>query len=475
MAGSRGTLPWMTLTALAILFVSHHIANAGINHVDVEDNEFAEFESDFDIEEPAIATEQKKVQEVENEPDLVAQEIEDEEEVTIETEDNEFEHVDDDEYEGYDKESSSKPDLKLNEGPKITFAQLPAHLRSNWESYYLELMILAGLVLYFVNFFIGRSKNQKIAETWYATFKPLLSSEFQLVGDDGKLENSQPGLMKESENVYLLWCSGRTACEAVLFELRLIKRQDLVSLITGIFRPQLDQVHVKVFMNETDMDTYVMCLANKKSAARLAREMADISTFCPDRKSVIERYGLPANFQLMSEIGEASNALLDPRVCAVINKIPEVVESIHVSDQYSGPKQPEDGGTPSKMPDIRKITIFTFNLVLKNGKSISEVVESTRPALQLAFYCTDRVKRFRLSKEGRARADKNRMKVEEAFLKSTHLARAEAAAARREEKRRQEKEKILAEDDPEKQRKWEEKENKRLAKKRQPKMKAIKV
>jgi hypothetical protein len=359
----------MTLTALAILFVSHHIANAGINHLDVEDNEFAEFESDFDVDEPtAAAADQKKVVvEVDDEPDdAPSQEVEDEE-VTVETEDNEFEHVDEDEYEGYNKESS-KPDIKLNDGPKITFAQLPAHLRSNWESYFLELIILAGLVLYFANFFIGRSKNQKIAETWYATFKPMLSSEFSLVGDDGKLENSQPGLMKESENVYLLWCSGRTGCEAVLFELRLIKRQDLVSLITGIFRPQLDQVHIKVFMTENDMDTYVMCLANKKSAARLSKEMADISVFCPERKAVVERFNLPNNFQLMSEIGEASTALLDPRVCGVINKIPEIVESFHVSDQYSGPKQPEDGGTPSKMPDVRKITIFTFNLVMKNGK-----------------------------------------------------------------------------------------------------------
>jgi hypothetical protein len=33
--------------------------------------------------------------------------------------------------------------------------------------------------------------------------------------------------------------------------------------------------------------------------------------------------------------------------------------------------------------------------------------------------------------------------VEEAFLKTTHAARAEAAAARREEKKRQEKERIL--------------------------------
>lgn len=41
------------------------------------------------------------------------------------------------------------------------------------------------------------------------------------------------------------------------------------------------------------------------------------------------------------------------------------------------------------------------------------------------------------------KAERNRAKVEEAFMKQTHAARAEAAAVRREEKRRQEKERIL--------------------------------
>lgn len=77
--------------------------------------------------------------------------------------------------------------------------------------------------------------------------------------------------------------------------------------------------------------------------------------------------------------------------------------------------------------------------------------------------------------QGKAKADKNRQRVEEIFLKSTHQARAEAAAAKREEKRRMEKERIMAEDDPERQRRWEEKENKRQAKKRAPKMKQLKV
>jgi hypothetical protein len=250
-------------------------------------------------------------------------------------------------------------------------------------------------------------------------------------------------------------------------------------------------------MNDSDMDSFVMCLAAKKTATRLIREMADISVYCPEKKSAVEKFGLPTNFVLMSEIGEASTTLLDARVCSLINNIPEVIESIHFSDQYSGPKQTEDTA-PSKMPEVKKMLIFNFNLPLKNGKlpcrdflsnysnlrnffpkiagkSIVEAVEIIRPAIMLTFYCIDRVKRFRLSKEFKSKAEKNRQKVEEAFLKSTHAARAEAAAARREEKRRLEKEKILQDDDPEKQRKWEEKENKRLAKKRMPKMKAIRV
>nr|CAG4648729.1 EOG090X08PA [Polyphemus pediculus] len=465
----------MLVLCLFVLYISY-FANAGVNHVDVEDNDFAEFE-DFEIDEEsakAVSNEDKFDEPKEDslDPDKGFKNNDDDDEATVETEDNEFEHVDEDEFEGFDKDNA-KPDPKSSDGPKITFAKLPAHLRSNWESYYLEIIILVGLVLYFFNFFIGRSKNQKIAETWYSTFKPLLHDNFALVGDDGKLENTQPGLMKESENVYLLWCSGRTCCEAVLIELRLVKRQDLVAVITDFFRPQGDQVHIKVFMNHEDMDAYVMCLANKKTASKLTKEMADISVYCPERKST-EKYGIPSNFMLMSEMGEVSTTLLDARVCALINKIPEVIESIHFSDQYSGPKQTEET-VPTKMPDTKKMLIFTFNLVLKNGKSINESVENMRPALYLAFYCMERVKRFRLSKESKAKAEKNRLKVEEAFLKSTHAARAEAAAARREEKRRLEKEKILQEDDPEKQRKWEEKEAKRQAKKRMPKMKAIKV
>lgn len=45
--------------------------------------------------------------------------------------------------------------------------------------------------------------------------------------------------------------------------------------------------------------------------------------------------------------------------------------------------------------------------------------------------------------QAKVKADKNRQRVKEVFMKTTHAARAEAAAARREEKKRQEKERIL--------------------------------
>jgi hypothetical protein len=43
------------------------------------------------------------------------------------------------------------------------------------------------------------------------------------IGDDGKAESENPGLLKDSENLYTLWCSGRTCCEGMLVELKFLK------------------------------------------------------------------------------------------------------------------------------------------------------------------------------------------------------------------------------------------------------------
>ncbi|XP_069698339.1 PAT complex subunit CCDC47 isoform X2 [Periplaneta americana] len=445
---------------------------------DLEDNEFAEFE-DFeeDEEEPlpkeddpqAQAAKTRKVEELDEE-----EEEDEDEDAIVEDDESEFDHFqDEEEFEGFDSERvSSGSKLDDKEAPKITITKVPLHFRTNWDSFYLEMLMIAGLVVYALNFFTGKSKNNKLANAWFMTHKSLLEENFSLVGDDGKMENENPGLVKDSENLYTLWCSGRTCCEGMLVELKFLKRQDLVAVLAQLMRPGSDQVHIKVDMNREDMDSFVFCVATKKTALRLAKDMADLSVYCPERRSV-EKYGLPSNFTLLSEIVEVSASLLDSRVVAVLNKYADYVDYIHFSDQFSGPKQPDDSSL-TKLPDTKKVLMFGFNIPVK-GRPVHEAMEQMRPLLQLVFYCMDKVKRFRLSKEAKNKAEKNRLRVEEAFLKTTHAARAEAAAARREEKKRQEKERILLEDDPDKQRKWEDREMKRQMKKKAPKMKQLKV
>ncbi len=114
-------------------------------------------------------------------------------------------------------------------------------------------------------------------------------------------------------------------------------------------------------------------------------------------------------------------------------------------------------------------------LVPSNSSRDLNEIEKMKPLLQLVFYSIEKVKRFRLSREGKLKAERNRQRVEEMFLKTTHAQRQEVAQMKREERKRAEKEKILNEEDPDKQRKWEEKEYRRELKKKAPKMKQLKV
>ena len=169
--------------------------------------------------------------------------------------------------------------------------------------------------------------------------------------------------------------------------------------------------------------------------------------------------------------------MLDAKMTAVLNKYPEMVDSVHVSDMYSGPK-PADDQVVAELPEGKRTLIFTFNIPVnskKNKLPVDEAVESMKPLMLLVFYFLDKIRRFRLSREAKNKAEKNRNKVREAYWKSVHSVRAERAAEEREKKRRELKERIKEIENPELQRKLEEREAKRDKKKNAPKMKQLKV
>ena len=198
-------------------------------------------------------------------------------------------------------------------------------------------------------------------------------------------------------------------------------------------------------MSPEDMDTFVFCFAQRKTAMKLSKEMNDIMTFCPEKRSAQEKYGLPStsNYYIMSEIPEVTSAIMsDSKLIAMLNKFPDCIDSIHFSDQYTGLRPPEDQA-PTELPEGKKVLIFTFNIVgMKEKMSVDDSVESMKPLLLLVLYFVDKIKRFRLSREAKNKAEKNRSKVAEAFWKSIHQAKAERAQEERERKRRELKERI---------------------------------
>lgn len=407
--------------------------------------------------------------------------------------------------------SFSVPDLKI--------AEVPANLTGNrWEAYQCEAVMMIALLGYLINFLIGRTKNSRLATLIYRSQRDLLERNFSLIGDNGQTrttpeDESTDAMHKESENLYILWCSGRTSSESMLIELRFLKRQCIFNSLAAMIKSINDTIVYSIDFSREEMETFVFCLAKKRAATKLHRDMNDLGQFCVEKKTA-ERKGLSGNYQILSEIGEVSNTIIDTRVVEFIDKyeniidlfhsipslicrFPDALEYIHISDQYTGIKlsngeqssnsstSTTNTGSATQQQDalntseraVRRVLIVAFNLIAQNGRSLQVTSEIlSNDYLRLVLHLIDRVGTYRLpSKELKMKAMKNRQRIDEQFLKNVNVQRQEQAQQRREEQRRVEKEKVMQSDDLELQRKWEEKEHKREMKRRQPKMKQMKV
>merc|ERR1711872_1016782 len=136
-------------------------------------------------------------------------------------------------------------------------------------------------------------------------------------------------------------------------------------------------------------------------------------------------------------VAEVASAMLDSKLVSMFKKYPDAIDTVHFSDQYTGLKPSEDQ-QPMELPQGKKVLIFVFNL----PNTTQAGLEETQPLLHLVFYCIDKVKKYKLSREAKTKSDKNRSKVAENHWRSIHAAKAEKAAEERERKRREVKERI---------------------------------
>jgi hypothetical protein len=224
------------------------------------------------------------------------------------------------------------PDLKITE--------VPSNLTGNrWEAYHCEAIMVLALLGYLINFLIGRSKNARLAATIYRSQRDLLERNFSLVGDNGQTpsipttddqtnEITANEMHKESESLYVLWCSGRTSIESMLLEIRFIKRQCIFNSLAALIKSINDTIVYTIDYSKDDMETFVFGLAKKRCAAKLHRDMNDLSQFCSERKNA-EKRGLTGNYQILSEFGEVSSTIIDNRVADFIDKYEDILFLFH--------------------------------------------------------------------------------------------------------------------------------------------------
>lgn len=101
---------------------------------------------------------------------------------------------------------------------------------------------------------------------------------------------------------------------------------------------------------------------------------------------------MPTGFSVLSEIPEATSAILENRVITALSKYQQYIDYIHVSDQFSGPVQQDDANN-LKLPETKPVLMAGFNLP-KDGD-----MDTVKPLLILVFYLMERLKVQRISKE----------------------------------------------------------------------------
>lgn len=149
------------------------------------------------------------------------------------------------------------------------------------KSYAVEIAMVGFLVVFAINFFVGRRQNELIALCWASQFAvkdSVFDKNFSLLGTgDGK--DDAPLLLKEGADVFRFYASGRRFCKGLLATMELRSRHDLIARLTDFLFNRRDVITFEVAMNEEAMDHVVLAVARRKMAKAIHKESRDLQRF----------------------------------------------------------------------------------------------------------------------------------------------------------------------------------------------------
>ncbi|XVF45901.1 hypothetical protein PTKIN_Ptkin02bG0245300 [Pterospermum kingtungense] len=300
-----------------------------------------------------------------------------------------FEYWDEDEFEGLPIEQPPPEPPKVTENvspndpdPKTT--SKPHNVAASKKSFTVEIVCGSFLIVFAINYFTGKRENENLALAWaakFATKGSIFEKNFSLLGV-GEGEDS-PLLLKEGQNVFKFYASGRRFCQGLLATMELKSRHDLVSRLFNLVVPCKDEITFEVYMNDESMDQVVFALAKKKAAKGMQKDVRDLQRFAGLMANPSGRKWVVDELSVISESKEVAGDLITEAVLEQVfgdkayEKYGKDFISMHFSDQHPGTH--------------KKMLLFKFALPDAN-----QMADMTRLVALVPYYI-DLIGRYKLS------------------------------------------------------------------------------
>ncbi|CAI2197084.1 19748_t:CDS:10, partial [Funneliformis geosporum] len=353
-----------------------------------------------------------------------------------------------DEEELVNSQEPEEPVLEIFKEPVLEPKSIvvPTLVRPNFEisEFYREMFMVICLIVYLINYFIGKQINENIARKWMETHISMFKDNFALVGT--KNDDSKP-LIRDGPADYLFYLSGRRNCQYVHGRITLKARHNLIKIITNIIISQfssnvIEDTTLNVCMNGEDYDNFVFAITKKERSRELRENRYDLQDFTKQVNNNL----LPGSLCAQTESSEVTDTFLTKQVVEFLRKAEIYLNAMIVTDQ---PRvRPEK--TVENQPKLLMVICSIPDDLSK--------LDDTLPVSELIMYMIDFIPArcsFRL--ETKNKFKKNRDDADKATNKALEIERQEAIQQKKADKKRAEAERI-AKLSPEEQRKYEEKE-----------------
>ncbi len=128
-------------------------------------------------------------------------------------------------------------------------------------------------------YIIGRGKNSTLANAFLDATEDIWNRNFERPGTG--VAGAYKGMIKESQNLWKYYASGRINIVAMLVQISTCKRQDLLSSLISFFNPEEDTVTIEFALDDSLIDNFVFVICPKRQYKSIIANNTDlVSTKC---------------------------------------------------------------------------------------------------------------------------------------------------------------------------------------------------